>query len=200
MIAGRGTRRVTGGDPRATRSRDAILAAAVRLLEAGAAHEINHTRVAAEAGVGRATAYRHWPEPWDLLLEAMEIVIPAIDMGDGPIRDRLTRELKRRLAWFNSSIAGAALAAIIDRAEHEPRIRRMRDRTLGQANEMLGDAIKQAAIAGELRPDTPADVIAKALVGSLLFDRHLLGHNLTEERAGELVDTLLAGWKADADR
>ncbi|MEG3178775.1 TetR/AcrR family transcriptional regulator [Sphingomonas sp. RB3P16] len=194
MAADREAKRVSGTDPRAVRSRDAILAAAVRLLESAGAHEINHTLVAAEAGVGRATVYRHWPEPWELLLEAMEIVIPAIDFGDGPIRERLLRELGRRIAWFNSSIASAALAAIIERADHEPRLRLMRDRSLGRANAMLRDEIAQAARNGELRPETPADVLAKALVGTLLFERRLLGQNLTEEGVARVVDALLTGW------
>lgn len=181
-------------DPRTMRSREAILAAAARLLEAGGVPDITYTRVAAEAGVGRATLYRHWPEPWHLLLDAMEVVIPAIDLGTGPIRERLMRELERRVAWFNTSIAGAAIAAIVDRADREPRLREMRERTVNHAHRMLRDAIAEAALNGELRADTPADIIAKALVGTLLFDRHLLGHILTRADVSALIDCLLTGW------
>jgi len=192
--------REANADPRAVRSREAILAAAARLLERGGVPAITYTSVAKEAGVGRATLYRHWPEPLDLLLEAMEIVIPAIDLGDGPIREQLLRELDRRLIWFNTALAGTAIAAIVDRADHEPRIRRMRDRTLGKANAMLRDAIAQAKLTGELHPDTPADIIAKALVGTLLFDRHLLGQTLTRKGVAALVDTLLVGWQPNRKR
>jgi AcrR family transcriptional regulator len=182
-------------DPRVAKSRKAILAAAARLLAAGGTSDISYTRLADEAGVGRATLYRHWPEPLDLLLEAMEIVVPEIELGEGPIGERLMRELGRRIDWFNSSICGAVIASIINRAAEEPRIRRMRDRTLGLSNKMLRDAIAQAARSGELRPDTPADLIAKGLVGTLLFDRHMLGNSLTQHGLSELVESLLSGWR-----
>jgi AcrR family transcriptional regulator len=185
----------TALDPRVARSREAILAAAAKLLATGGASDFSYTRLAAEAGVGRATLYRHWPESLDLLLEAMEIVVPDIDLGDGPIGERLMRELGRRIDWFNSSISGAVIASIINRAAEEPRIRRMRDRTLGLSNKMLRDAIAQAARRGELRADTPADLIAKALVGTLLFDRHMLGNSLTQHGLSELIECLLSGWR-----
>jgi len=59
-----------------------------------------------EAGVGRRHSIAI-AEPLDLFLEAMEIVIPEIDLGEGPIGERLLRELGRRIDWFNSSICGA---------------------------------------------------------------------------------------------
>ena len=65
---------------------------------------------------------------------------------------------------------------------------------------MLRNAIAQAALTGELHPDTPADIIAKALVGTLLFDRHLLGQTLTRRGVAALIDTLLAGWQTKRKR
>jgi AcrR family transcriptional regulator len=50
-------------DPRAARSREAILAAAFDLLAREGPGAITQQRVARQAGVGRATACRHWPWP-----------------------------------------------------------------------------------------------------------------------------------------
>src|SRR5580693_2734166 len=58
-------------DPRATRSREAILAAAWDLLAREGPGAITHQRVAQQAGVGRATGYRHWAAPEDLLRDVL---------------------------------------------------------------------------------------------------------------------------------
>src|SRR6266700_3594174 len=58
-------------DPRAARSREAILAAAFDLLAREGPGAITHQRVAQQAGVGRATVYRHWAAPEDLLRDVL---------------------------------------------------------------------------------------------------------------------------------
>src|SRR5213082_592514 len=58
-------------DPRAARSREAILAAAYDLLAREGPGAITHQRVAQQAGVGRATVYRHWAAPQDLLRDVL---------------------------------------------------------------------------------------------------------------------------------
>src|SRR6266566_1989586 len=58
-------------DPRAARSREAILAAAYDLLAREGPGAITHQRVAQQAGVGRATVYRHWAAPEDLLRDVL---------------------------------------------------------------------------------------------------------------------------------
>ena len=57
-------------DPRAARSREAILAAAFDLLAREGPGAITHQRVA-QRGVGRATVYRHWAAPEDLLRDVL---------------------------------------------------------------------------------------------------------------------------------
>jgi len=43
-----------------------MLRAAAAILEEEGPTGVTHQRVAERAGVGRATAYRHWPQPVDL--------------------------------------------------------------------------------------------------------------------------------------
>ena len=56
-------------DPRVVKSRETILSAARTLLQESGPAAVTHQRVAARAGVGRATVYRHWRTP-ELLLSA----------------------------------------------------------------------------------------------------------------------------------
>ena len=187
-------------DPRATRSREAILAAAARVLTRHGVASVTHQLVAAEAGVGRATVYRHWPTPLDLLLETLETAMPVLDLGDGDIRTQLLTELGHRIRWFNQPIAHAAVAAMIARADHEPRFRALRHRAFGVTTELLAEAIARAIGRGELRPETPSHMLAKNLIGTLLFERHLLGNDLTMPMLEQIVDTVLAGWLIRSDR
>jgi AcrR family transcriptional regulator len=48
-----------------------MLVAARELLVGEGPGAVTHQRVAQEAGVGRATVYRHWPRPEQLLLDVM---------------------------------------------------------------------------------------------------------------------------------
>jgi AcrR family transcriptional regulator len=48
-----------------------MLAVAPELLVGEGPGAVTHQRVAQQAGVGRATGYRHWPQPEQLLLDVM---------------------------------------------------------------------------------------------------------------------------------
>src|SRR5260221_14424504 len=97
-------------DPRATRSREAILAAAFDLLAREGPGAITHQRVAQQAGVGRATVYRHWAAPEDLLRDVLfSAELPFFATPALPLRPWLRAEL-RQLADELALPAVASLA------------------------------------------------------------------------------------------
>src|SRR5260221_200256 len=97
-------------DPRATRSREAILAAAFDLLAREGPGAITHQRVAQQAGVGRATVYRHWAAPEDLLRDVLfSAGLPFFATPALPLRPWLHAEL-RQLADELALPAAASLA------------------------------------------------------------------------------------------
>src|SRR5256886_6103189 len=97
-------------DPRAARSREAILAAAYDLLAREGPGAITHQRVAQQAGVGRATVYRHWASPEDLLRDVLfSAELPFFATPALPLRHWLHAEL-RQLADELALPAVASLA------------------------------------------------------------------------------------------
>src|SRR5256712_10120296 len=95
-------------DPRAARSREAILAAAFDLLTREGPGAITHQRVAQQAGVGRATVYRHWAAAEDLLRDVLYTAeLPFF--ATLPLRSWLHAEL-RQLADELALPAVASLA------------------------------------------------------------------------------------------
>ncbi|MEM1333077.1 MAG: helix-turn-helix domain-containing protein, partial [Actinomycetota bacterium] len=91
-------------DPRTARSREAMLAAGVALVGREGCSAITHQRIAAEAGVGRATAYRHWPTAQDLFIDVLQHVLanelrPVTHVGE--TRSDLIAELSALAAAIN---------------------------------------------------------------------------------------------------
>jgi AcrR family transcriptional regulator len=186
-------------DPRAVRTREAVLRAVADILEEEGPAGITHQRVAERAGVGRATVYRHWAEPADLLVEAVTSAdLPFLDRPGGTLRERLRADLRRLRDDLGAPIMATLLATIIERSRHDPATRAHRDRVATGLVENARVAIDAAMATGELhsRPD-PDDLVAQTL-GPLFFRRvvadrpaddafidHIIGDALARARSAE---------------
>ncbi|WP_198153677.1 TetR/AcrR family transcriptional regulator [Catenuloplanes japonicus] len=175
-------------DPRAARSREAMITAARRLLVDEGPGAITHQRVAELAGVGRATVYRHWPRPDQLLLDAMGGAdLPLFKNPASPVRPWLRREL-RQMADELSVPAVAAMALTLARsALSDPVIADRHDESNRTITARIAAAVTLAVSAGELTTDaTPLDLSA-LLVGPLHF-RIVIQHAPVDDA---LLDRLL---------
>src|SRR6266571_3422376 len=104
-------------DPRAARSREAILAAAYDLLAREGPGAITHQRVAQQAGVGRATVYRHWAAPEDLLRDVLfSAELPFFATPALPLRSWLHAELRQLADELAAAFALAVDAGELDKA------------------------------------------------------------------------------------
>src|SRR6266571_1904616 len=104
-------------DPRAARSREAILAAAYDLLAREGPGAITHQRVAQQAGVGRATVYRHWAAPEDLLRDVLfSAELPFFATPALPLRSWLHAELRQLAERLAAAFALAVDAGELDKA------------------------------------------------------------------------------------
>src|SRR5690606_2653497 len=107
------------------RTREAVREAVRSLVQRAGFEAVSHQQVAEEAGIGRATVYRHWPQRTDLLLDALaEVEVPARDwQSSGDLAADLTRELERLRRTLGSSALVPELVALIGRAEWDPDLR-----------------------------------------------------------------------------
>ncbi|GAA3804252.1 TetR/AcrR family transcriptional regulator [Streptomyces phyllanthi] len=191
----------TQDDPRARRSRAAALAAATELLVEAGPGGVTHAAVAERAGIGRATVYRHWPDVQSLLLDTLATdARPLLMLGDGPIRDELIAGLRRQIEWLNQPVSASVTAAVIERAERDEGVRRIRDEMFGRADEHLVTVLNAAVDRGELRPgvEENARELVSHVIGPLLFQRFMLGARLDTDMAVRTVDAALAPWLPDA--
>src|SRR6184192_455735 len=100
-------------DARVGRTRAAVLAAMHDLFEEEGTAGLTHQRIAQRASIARATIYRHWPRPIDLLFEAVGVVDqPLMHAGPGPLRTWMKREVRRAAGELARPVSLQMVAAI----------------------------------------------------------------------------------------
>ena len=194
---------MSGGrtDPRVSRSREAIVSAAIALFIEGGLGAVTHQAVAARAGVGRATVYRHWPCVLDLRLTALRAGEPPTDPMPPDLRAASDDESRAELAFFLRRFAarldvvtGAVFAAIIDGAEHDDEMRRMRHLLLADIVDSLRPAVVAAVERGKLRPDVTVETFAMTALGPLFYQRFCVGAPLDDHTVDTVVEAALRAW------
>jgi AcrR family transcriptional regulator len=170
-----------------------VLRAIADILEEDGPAGITHQRVAERAGVGRATVYRHWAQPADLLVEAVTSAdLPFLEQAGGTLRERLRTDLRRLRDDMAAPIMATLLATIIERSQHDPATRAHRDRVTAKLVDNARAAIDTAIATGELRgrPD-PDDLIAQTL-GPLFFRRIVADRPADDSFIDRIIDDALA--------
>ena len=177
------------GRPRSEAVRARILGAARALLEERGLAGVTVEAIAAQAGVGKPTIYRHWPNAQAVAMDAfLDSSAPAAGPGRvGFPLEALRRQLRGIAAAF-ASPAGRSTAAMIAAAQNDSELANVfRNRFILRGRE-TGRALLTRAIAeGAIRADADLEV-ALDLIYAPLFFRLLIGHGPLD---AEFTDTLL---------
>ena len=185
------------GRPRSDASKEAILRAAYRLLKKRGIGSVSAQEVAKEAGVSTATLYRWWKSKEAVMLDAfLARVKPALAPPlEGSPLERLHQSVVRGAEWLHSKDSPVAVRLISD-VQEDPVLRQLfLERFYLPRRAMNLDLVHQAIAAGELPPETDADLLIDALTGPLYF-RRIIGHApVTEAFASELASRVLQAFK-----
>ncbi|SNX66304.1 TetR family transcriptional regulator [Streptomyces sp. TLI_55] len=189
-------------DPRQVRSREAMVTAATALLTEGGLEAVTHQAVAAGAGVGRATVYRHWADLLGLRLAALEAGMPPLSPAPEDVRAASGAEPRAELVHYlrqlaerlDDAQAGAVLAAVLGGAQYDEGMRRLRHTVLTQVVDSLRPAVTAAVARGYLRDDVTAEMFAMTIVGPLVYQRFLVGARLGHDMVDDVVDASLRAW------
>lgn len=183
---------VDGEDPRVARTREAVREAVRSLVQRAGFEAVSHQQVAEEAGIGRATVYRHWPNRTDLLLDALaEVEAPREWQSTGDLAADLTRELERLRRTLGSSLLVPELVALIGRAEWDPELRETKKELLASGTSALRRTLEAAIERGELPDDLDVDTTIARLAGPLFYQRVLAHSALDEGFVRRIVDGFL---------
>lgn len=180
-------------DPRIERSRQVILAAALEELGASGYGGFSIESVAARAGVGKSTIYRHWPDRLSLVADAFGKLheSEAPDLSFGTPREKLTRILAHVAGVLIASPFSTCLPAMIDAAERDPALRDFHHGFQAEVRKPTVALIAAAIASGDFPADRDPELVAQALLGAIFFRRLMTGMRFAPDEAGALIDTVL---------
>jgi TetR/AcrR family transcriptional regulator, regulator of autoinduction and epiphytic fitness len=179
-------------DPRIERSRRVILAAALDELGEIGYGGFAIESVAARAGVGKSTIYRHWPDKLSLIADAFqtfhEDTLPDVESGSP--RERVARVLRHVAEIVASSTFSSCIPALIDAAERDESLRKFYMRFQKEARQPLIDVIAGGVLDGSFRSRIDPEMTAFALLGTIFFCRLMTSKRFDPKNVEDLIDTV----------
>ncbi|SDT23342.1 TetR/AcrR family transcriptional regulator [Microlunatus soli] len=180
------------GRPRSSRTRTAILAAAVDLVTEGGLAALSMSSIAARAGVSRVTLYKWWSSPGAIVLDGL------LDRSHSSIehdpsasaRDAIAAQMQALITLFtDDGPTAAAIRAVTARAESDAQLARdLREHWHRPRREVAADILRRGIRSGEVRPEIDVEATIDLLFAPI-YHRLLVDH---APLGPELVDQLLA--------
>jgi AcrR family transcriptional regulator len=183
----------TRGRPRSESAREAILRAAIELLQSKGFAALSVDAIAARAGVGKATIYRWWPNKAAVVMDAfLADTAPGMPFPDtGATREDLRRQMRSVIRLFNTPSVGGPFVALIGESQHDPALAAaLRERFIASRRAAAKEVLTRGIERGELRPDLDTDIAIDALYGALYYRLLVSGARLTPRYADALLDEL----------
>ena len=182
-----------GVDPRVERSRAIIRQAALEELGASGYGAFTIEGVAARARVGKSTIYRHWRDKLDLIADAFESahhhLVP--DVSTGSASQRIAALLAHVAEVAADSTFSRCIPALIEGAQHDPRLREFHLGYSARRRQELADLIVAGVEAGEFAAGIDPQLAVQALLGAVFYGRLMSDRPFAAEEAGRLVDLVL---------
>jgi AcrR family transcriptional regulator len=181
------------------RSEDAILRAVLDLVAEHGVSGLTVDAVAARAGVGKQTIYRHWGSRARLIHTAISCMADVDEIPDtGSLRGDVIALLDQLVAFLARSDAGRVLPSLIDAAERDEELAELRAVNTAQRRATFEHVLRRAIERGELAADVDLELLIDLLAGPFFY-RRLVGRRTIEVgEVAPLVDFVLGAVRTDA--
>ena len=184
-------------DPRVGHSRRAICRAALEEFAAVGHAAFRMESVAARAGVGRSTVYRHWPDKAALIADALETLNvqpdPGRDLAEGTARQQVVLLLTHLARALTDSPVAPCIPALVHATENDSAIRDFFHGYSARRRQRLTDAIAAGVASGQFSERIDPDAASAALSGALFYRRLMTAEAPDTNFVATLVDTVLGG-------
>ncbi len=189
--------------PRGSYARERVLRAALKVLSDLGMAGFSIEAVAHRAGASKATIYRRWTSPGQLLVDAMDASFRPFPLPTtGDVRSDLIELIRRFEDLLGGQPFPRLLAAFIDAAERDSRLKTLHTELTERRREPLRSVLIQARERGEI--PAAADIeLAVDLLASPLFYRRFVAHReVPNEYAIAVVDHVLKaiGYRGASER
>ena len=177
---------------RSRRAESAIFDATIALLSEVGFGGLTIDGIAARAGVGKATIYRHWSSKAEVAVEAFRAFVPPLDDPDsGSLADDLRDVLHQMVDGIANSPLAGILPSLVEAAERDPEVERLFKDFGTTRREVFRGVFARAAARGELRQGIDHDLAIDLLVGPIFTRRLITRGPLTRKHANAVLDLLL---------
>jgi AcrR family transcriptional regulator len=183
------------GRPRDARATPAILLATIQVIAEEGFAGFSVDKVAAEAGVGKATIYRRWPSKEDLIHEAFGQVVNDLPEPDtGSLRGDLLAFNRELLDQIDAQPALLRVyPALVAESAWDPRLLEV----LGQLNDKRTacgyPVVQRAKARGELPDDVPVGLPLDLSSGWIYWRMTMVQQRPTDRELVQMVDAILDG-------
>lgn len=193
MVAGLPSTPLRRLDARVERTRSACLQAARLLLVEEGWEAITQVRVAEQAGIGRATVYRHWPDRLALLRDTLDAELINTDIPvTGDLRIDLTACLEALRFEMVERRLDRVLATLVDRSMWEPEMLQIRVNLVKAGISPLLRILDQGMQSGALPANLNRDDCVAGLVGPIVWHQMISSQGVSSDFVDETVDQFLA--------
>jgi AcrR family transcriptional regulator len=181
------------GRPRSEEHRDAVLKAAMELMQEDDLRRASVDRISARSGVSKATIYKWWPNRTavaiDAFLHQIMVDAPVPDTGSAAEDFRLTL---RGIMRFYTSPLGAIYAQLVGESQFYPTEReRIRTHQVNLRRAAVTKIWHRGVARGELDSDVDPEVALDLIFGPAMY-RMAIGHaGLTPADADAIVATAM---------
>jgi AcrR family transcriptional regulator len=170
-----------------------VLVAALEVLADRGLAGFNMEAVAHRAGASKATVYRRWKSPGELLIDAMDTGFRPFPL---PTTGYLRSDLVELLSTFEHLLDGQPfprlMAAFIDAAERDPTLKSLHAELTDRRREPLRGVLIGARERGEI-PGAADIELAVDLLAGPLFYRHFVAHRgYPDDYVTAVVDHVLS--------
>ena len=183
------------GRPRSEDAGRAIMDAALSLFAESGPEGLCIEKVAARAGVGKATIYRRWPGKEDLLLDALAALrVPLPQPKGKSVRSDLVALLEALCRESADPRRARQFALLHGEGANYPRlIARYNETVVEPRREVIRSVLRRGVGTGELREGIDIEAAMFMLSGAVLIRSRFGLQPIEEGYARRVVDELLRG-------
>ncbi len=183
------------GRPRSEQADRAIIDAALCVFAEHGVEGLCIEKVAAKAGVGKATIYRRWPGKEDLLLDALAALkTPLPEPRGDSVREDLLALMQAMASDYADPRRAREFALLLGEGAKFPRLMaRYTETVVEPRREVIRSVLRRGAGSGELRPDVDVEAALFMLTGAVIARGKDQPEAISAVYAQRVVDELLAG-------
>lgn len=157
-----GTEEDEGTDP----TRRGILRATLKLLEQHGYGKVTTDLIAAEARVSKGTIYRYWGSKQELVVEAVQLRFPRVEVPDlGSFDKEVRYVLEARMENYRQPGMPRLVAGLVGAASTDPVLWEAFDHWVERLSITIRQVIQRGLARGDVRPDVDIYAVESLIAG-----------------------------------